>query len=225
MKQEYSRLIADVRRYLEQDRELEQVLLTTHQFSFTPAPMSEPLPICAPIFQQDIRVETKKPTVSDSIGMKGLKEVVGQIAPSLRVVEKVPSDEKAKKIAETWKEQQQIAEVTFLLLEEGPKERAFLQELAKAVNIALKPAKLLDGRRLEEEKKWDVFLKTSELKWIFVSSGLPQWPELLRYYKELPAVGRHFLGEKPLHFLAPISTYFKTPLLKHSLWQKLSSLL
>jgi hypothetical protein len=245
MKEEYGRLVADLRRYLEQEKESTPILLTAHPFS--PVKMNPP----------PDKFEEAKPTskerlcihrcdadefkvqdagaaesqflkdvqyISPSLSPKGLKGVIGQIAPGLRVVEKIPSDEKAKKIAETWKEQEQVAEITFLLLQEGVKERAFLQELVKAVNLVIKPAKLLDGRRLEEEKKWDLFLKTSELKWIFASSGLPQWPELLRYYREIPAAGSHFLGEKPLHFLAPISTYFKTPLLKRSLWQKLSSL-
>jgi hypothetical protein len=113
-----------------------------------------------------------------------------------------------------------------LFTKESQQEIHFLKNLAKAIDLYLAPAKIIDASRFEEEKKWDLFLKSPHLKLILASAPIiHQNKELQSYYKELPTTSQFFLNEIPLLLLTPFSSYFKTPMLKRSLWHKLCQIL
>lgn len=158
--------------------------------------------------------------------IKELEQIVRQAAPYLTVTPHIPDDSLAKKISSMWKEQNDVADAVILFFNESNQEIHFLKNLVKAIDISLVPAKLLDIRRLE--KKWDLFLDPARYKiklMIASTQTIHKCPELKRHYKEIPSTSQFFLGNIPLLLLSPFSSYFKTPLLKRSLWQKLCQIL
>src|SRR3990170_3982300 len=147
-----------------------------------------------------------------------IREILKKTAPNLRLCTHVPGDAQAKAISETWKEQFYLTEVAVLALGETGPQLQFLQNLSKAVDVNLRSSKVIDGVRLEKEKKWEIFLTQDSLKWVFCSPQIYQFPELMRFFKELPATKERFLNKKNLLLLNPIASYISNPALKTSLW-------
>jgi len=168
------------------------------------------------------KVETPPPLGSDTDLQ--IRAMLKKTAPNLRLCTHVPSDAQAKQISEGWKEQFYNINIAVLALGETGSQLQFLQNLTKAIDINIRPSKTIDGARLEKEKKWELFLAQESLKWIVCSPQIYQFPELMRFFKELPATKEFFLHNKKLLILHPISSYFSTPELKASLWQTIKNL-
>ncbi len=153
---------------------------------------------------------------------EALRELLAKVAPDFVMRETPPDDAHAQRIRNHWKEEVQAAPVVLLTFGENEKELRFFQNIARAVNQSLLPAKLVDGRRLEKEKKWDSFFDSSQLKWILLSQDqLRTGTDLLRHFRENPATAEKFLGRASLLLLAPPAAYFKNPELKRTLWETL----
>ena len=151
-----------------------------------------------------------------------LKELIGKIAPDFALKESPPDDTAAQRIRNRWKEQTEATAVVFLTFGESDKELQFYHNVARAVDLTLQPAKCLDGRRLEKEKKWDLFLESTQLKWVLVSQEqLKKGMDILRHFRENPATAEKFLGHASLLLIPPPAAYFKEPSLKRTLWETL----
>jgi len=144
----------------------------------------------------------------------------------LKIIHEIPDDSLAKELAEAWKNPSPQANVVLLFLKGDPKEQIFVENLVKAISLRLKSAKIVDAALMEKEKKWDQLLLNSELKWIMcyqkLLSSLPHLKSLYRYF---PTNNQHFLGDIPVFFLEPFSSYAQNPLLKKQLWEKLCQVL
>jgi hypothetical protein len=150
-----------------------------------------------------------------------IRTLLKKIAPHLPLIDKIPEDTQAKRIANAWQEPICQADIAVLLLGENRAEEQFLHNLAQGISRKLCPAQLIRGVDLEKEKKWDLFLQRSPLKWLICSPRLYQCPDLLRFYRENPATKTYFLEEKNLLLLSPIASYLNNPALKAPLWEKL----
>ncbi len=151
-----------------------------------------------------------------------LKELLAKIAPDFALKESPPDDTAAVRIRNRWKEQSEATAVILLTFTESDKELQFYQNVARAIDLTLQPAKCLDGRRLEKEKKWDLFLESAQLKWILVSQDqLKKGMDILRHFRENPATAEKFLGHASLLLIPPPAAYFKEPSLKRTLWETL----
>lgn len=151
-----------------------------------------------------------------------LRELLATVAPNFSLRETPPDDAGARAIRNHWKEEAQAAAVVLLSFGENEKELRFYQNITAAINQSLLPAKLVDGRRLEKEKKWDSFLASAQLQWILLPQDqLKKGMDLLRHFRENPATAEKFLGATPLFFLASPAVYFKQPELKRTLWETL----
>lgn len=253
-KHEFQKLIRDLRNVLEELGNKHTILASSsaNQFFFKP---SKPLlpkkvenkPEKIEVFQNikaplekevsktseqvtkkegvDLKLEPLSQVTTEPI--KELEQIVRQAVPYLTLKQNIPDDSLAKKISSMWKEQNDVADAVILFFNESNQEIHFLKNLVKAIDISLVPAKLLDIRRLE--KKWDLFLDDPgryKIKLMIASAQtIHKCPELKRHYKEIPSTSQFFLGNIPLLLLSPFSSYFKTPLLKRSLWQKLCQIL
>lgn len=151
-----------------------------------------------------------------------LRELLAKVAPNFILRETPPDDAHAQRIRNHWKEEVQAAAAVLLSFGESEKELRFYQNIAQAINQSLLPAKLVDGRRLEKEKKWDSFFASAQLKWVLLSQDqLKKGTDLLVHFRENPATGEKFLGRASLFLLAPPAAYFKQPELKRKLWETL----
>jgi hypothetical protein len=159
-----------------------------------------------------------------SQGPSPIKKALQRIVPTLKLVDQIPDDATAKRIATAWKEKIPDAEVVLLVCDSDPETLEFLKGLAKAIDKNLAKAKILLAERLEKEKRWDLFLEKNPLRLIIASSGMQKFPELIRFYRSIPANAQFFLDKTPLLVLSPVSIY-KSLEHKAQLWKTLNQML
>lgn len=146
-----------------------------------------------------------------------------KIAPNLKLTDKVLDDREAKKVSTSWKERITDADVVLLACQNDTKTVEFLKSLAKAIDKNLAKSKIVLAQRLEQEKRWDLFLQ-NPLRLIIASEGLQHCKELLRFYREFPAKGQLFLSAIPLLALSPSIVYSQLEN-KALLWKTLCQML
>ena len=185
-----------------------------------PAPIVKkiepPKPLPAPV-----AIEEEK-TIAPVFDASVLRHLLKSIAPELAILDEIPSDALAKKIAERWKTKNQSAPISVLSLNEEPKQKAILEEIAIALDVYFGGAKIVNAELIEKEKQWQAFLSVADLKMVVVCDyTLWQLTSLMQHYKETPATGTRVLGNTPVFLLPDLSLYLKDPLLKRSLWKAL----
>lgn len=134
-----------------------------------------------------------------------------------------PSDEKAKRIKDSWKERSLAPPIALLIGDQKDSERIFLGHIAAAIDTLIAPCRTVAATPLEQDKKWDIFLSSKELKHIIAPDSVLTG-NLITYLRE-PGEGKRFLGEKPLFLLPDLALYLKDPLLKKHLWSALCRVL
>ncbi|MDE3055266.1 MAG: hypothetical protein KGI80_01005 [Verrucomicrobiota bacterium] len=164
-------------------------------------------------------VEKLHPLSPPPMQIGRLKGIVQKVLPHLAIIEQIPSDAMAKKIANLWKAHALAAPISILFGEEPPQHQFFLKELASALTVYYGEATLVSAEALEKEKEWEHFLTTDSLRFILLShTTLWQLTGLRSFYKEMPGSGVRLLHKTPLFLLPDLSLYFKDPLLKQTLW-------
>jgi hypothetical protein len=155
-----------------------------------------------------------------------MKQLVTKILPEVTLTSSIPDDAAAKKMAHLYKEQHLTAKVLVLSFGETGPTLNFLQNVTKAIDSLLAPAKLIEMRKIERENSWDLTLNSPTLQ-LVLAPPFQAWKSisLSRFYRENPSSKSHFLKEIPLLMLQPTEAYLKNPDLKRELWKTLSSLL
>ena len=147
---------------------------------------------------------------------------MSKIAPQLAFLSEIPSDAKARQIAQRWKTKNQSAPISLLFLNEPLQQQRFLTNLASALDVIFGPARLINAEGIEKESQWEAFLSVPELKLVIICDyALWQMPHLLQFYREVPNQTQRFLLNKPLMLLPDLTLYLKDPQLKRSLWKAL----
>lgn len=149
-----------------------------------------------------------------------IKQIFKEHFSHYPILEEIPSDQQAKTIKNAWQIEQNIPPIIILSFNEQEKSRAFLHAIADAISRHLAPARVLSGPQIEKEKKWDLVLKSKELRLVIASDyGLYLLPELMKCYKEAPKQAKHYLYQTPLLLLSDLTLYLKEPQLKPLLWK------
>jgi hypothetical protein len=179
-------------------------------------PLPPPAP---PLPPKPKEMEAPKPVSHD---LSSVRTILSVVAPELAILNDIPSDAIARKIAERWKTKNQTAPISILLFQEPPEQRALLEQIAKALDVCFGPAKIVHAEKIEKEKQWEAFLSVTDLKMVITCDyTLWQLNHLMHFYKETPAQGTRMLGNVPVFLLPDLSLYLKDPLLKRSLWKAL----
>ena len=167
-------------------------------------------------------IEEEKLEPRPKLDFSGVRNVVSVVAPELVILNEIPSDAMAQKIAERWKTKNQTAPISVLSFQEPPEQRALLEGVVRALDVYFGPAKLVNAEGIEKDKQWEAFLSVADLKMVIVCDyTLWQLNGLMQFYKETPAQGSRMVGNTPLFLLPDLSLYLKDPLLKRSLWKAL----
>jgi hypothetical protein len=155
-----------------------------------------------------------------------MKQMVTKILPDVALAGAIPDDAVAKKLAHLYKEQHLTAKVLVLSFGETGPALQFLQNVTKAIDTHLAPAKLIEMRKIERENSWEITLSSSTLQ-LILAPPFTEWKSisLARFYRENPSSKTHFLHDTPLLLTQPIAAYLKNPDLKRELWKNLSTLL
>lgn len=147
-----------------------------------------------------------------------LKSLFKKVFPNVSILDEIPDDTMAKKIANRWKTKNQVAPISILYTHEN----ALLKQIVKAIDIYFGPANLINAEEIEKEKQWDAFLSSDALKLVIACDySLWQLHGLMTHYKEVPTLQTRTLKDIPLFLLPDLSLYLKDPLLKRSLWKAL----
>lgn len=194
-----------------------------------PVPVEKPLPKLdekktePPAAPKDFQAPRASP-----IPLTDVRKLFTALFPQFPVIDSIPSDAIAVKIAERWKTKNKTAPISILAFQEPPEQRALLEQIAKALDATFLSARLIEAEPIEKEKQWEAFLSVPDLKIVIVCDyTLWQMKHLMTLFKENPTQGNRTLGTIPLFLLPDLSLYLKDPLLKRSLWkalcQKISS--
>lgn len=224
-------LIADTLLYLEQQPRHARFFASHGEALPTaPAPsLREPVPMTAIPELPPVIIPEKAPKpISAPTPIRQTQHPIRQtllrIEPTLTLFDHPPPDTQAQHMASGWKEWMPGIQIVILMLHKTPSETVWMQALARAMQNKWGGVKILHALRLEQEKRWDLFFSKNELRLILLSAGsLDPYPELLKYYKSIPAQAIALLNEIPTLHLHPPSTY--TPEEKRLLWQKIDALL
>jgi hypothetical protein len=200
---------------------IDQVLIKTPS-SQQPPPvkMQDLVPTQAPLPS----LHVQPPAKGDSSDFLEIKKALLRIAPTIKLAEEVPDDTGARRIANAWKEKITDAQVILLACETDANTLEFLKNLGKAIDTKLAQVKILPAERLERENRWDLFLQKNQFRLIIASDGMQKLPELMRFYKAVPAQSQYYLDQTPLLPLSSASSY-KSLELKALLWKTLCHIL
>lgn len=159
-------------------------------------------------------------TPTTQFDKQGFWQLFHTIFPQVTLCDVIPSDARARKLKNAWKNEALIPPVVLLSFHEEDKQNRFLKNLAHAISLRLAPARVLSVAALEREKKWDSLLHSSQLRLVIACDyALYSQPGLMTYYREEPQLGKHFLHHTPLLLLSDLSLYLKQPPLKSLLWR------
>lgn len=155
-----------------------------------------------------------------------LRQTISQILPQIALTEHIPEDSYAKKISRSWENNWMQASVLIVSFENQKSSVDFLKNLSEAINQLLVPATWIDGTSIEKEKKWELILESSSLKFMILPP-LEIWKKtsLIKWYRENSHTEKSFLNNVPIFLMNNISSYLKNPQEKRLLWNTLNSLL
>lgn len=180
--------------------------------------------VIKPKEMKDTFISLDIPTSQPPIGYHTLLPLLKKVEPDLFLHDKIPSDHKAKRIKEAWKIKEITPDIPILI--HGTTNLVFLTNLAKAIEIRFASSRVIEVKQMEQEKKWDLFLSSPQVK-LIIAPDTTLWnsKELLAFYKENPQKGVRYLGKIPLLLLPDLSLYYKDPYLKRSLWNVICQML
>jgi len=182
-----------------------------------PSKVTQPSPPKEVEKKKKASLELHPPSLPSSATSNKMGSLLKTISPDLYIHETPIPDEKARRVKNAWSEKSRVPDIPILF--QGSNYRPFLDNLAKAISLCFAPSRVMDLATFEQEKKWDIFLESPQLKFILCPDHLIfSSKELLPFYKENPGQKTRFLGKIPLLLLPDLSLYFKDPYLKRSLW-------
>jgi hypothetical protein len=188
----------------------------------TPQPTNPTTSSQKPSSQEKTHFKLEPPPALSPEDFKDLRKTIQEKLPRLVLLDHTPDDTAAKKLANLWNQPKQMSRVLILSLNEPPKQRAFLDNLVKALQTHGVTAHIDNSLKTERDRQWESILRAPELQLVVASNvGFDRLTDLQRLYKHDTKSGVHYAGERPLLLLPDLSFYFKEPSLKASLWQNL----
>lgn len=136
-----------------------------------------------------------------------------KIAPHMKLLDTIPDDLQAQKMANAWCKQIEVVIIAGLASNE---ELLFLKDLARTIQDRLTTVKLISGAKLEKEKSWKSFFEKSTFKMLIIAQPAQKYTELMLCYQK----EKNQLASIPVIILHPIEIY-KQPDQKTALWKSL----
>lgn len=142
-----------------------------------------------------------------------------KLFPRRKLLTPPPDDTQAKNISNQWMQTNTAADILVLSYHYSPKEKEFVNNIAKAIDKYIAPTKVLFAQEVENLKQWEVFLQSKKLKFILSEEKVfHKFPLMMKFYTKEPKGDCHFLNNVPLLTIEPPSQYLSNPKLKSTLW-------
>ncbi len=153
----------------------------------------------------------------DPLELNQVKELVAILAPSLKIHD-TPPPCTAHKSLEASRQEKEISPIPIFITKKEAEHLPFLTNIALAISTYIAPSKVIDITPFE--KNYKQLLEMEEIQCIIAPDTLfLPGNKLLSFYKETPQRMLKKLGNKPLLLLTDLLLYYKSPLLKASLWK------
>jgi hypothetical protein len=177
---------------------------------------------CKPLHKEPFSLHP--PTLTHKDPLSDIKSSFSKLSSEILSKKPIPSDEKAKRIKNSWKEGLMPTDV--VIFSTGGEHQTFFQNVAKAIETHFFPCKVINPSDIEKKGDLDHFLASEDLKLILLSDTLLfSVKQLMSRYSEIQAQNKKFLAKVPLLVISDPSLYLKDPLLKRSLWNLLCQML
>jgi hypothetical protein len=205
------------------------LLVTAEEASF----FQRPSPPSKPSLPADPVPEPKKPPALVPAPLKELlhksdfsqiKKILLEMVPTIQLIDEIPADSSAKRVASAWTEKISNVDVILLACQKDADTLEFLKTLGKAIDQHLARAKILLAEKFEMENRWDLLVQKNTFRLVIASEGMLKLPKLMQFYKEFPARAQYFLDALPLLPLFPAALY-KSVEHKALLWKTLCQML
>lgn len=189
----------------------------------TPQPPKE-LPRVAPPDSQSKESFNLEPLPpASSRNLASIQKLIQEHAPEISILETL-EDSQAKQISLQRKKANLPLEVIILSFEEGAEEAIFLDNVAKAIDLCLAPAKVYSAQKIEQSQAWQQIFSAQELKLIITTDyGMYTLPGLMQHYRESPSKNQRYLGGIPILLLTHLKLYMQQPNLKQALWRAVTA--
>ena len=187
--------------------------------------IKDPLPSSsdAGIARQNNQMGFSREPPAEKIGFPDFREqwkLCKEIFPKWNLSEMIPCDKVGQKNKNAWMKKEEIPFFVILSFDDHEPSLRFLKNLSNAITLRLAPASVMSASLLEKNGGWEGLLNSPNLRLIIAGDyGIYCQPKLMRHYKEMPNLGRHFLNKTPLLLLSDPSLYLKEPQLKPLLWR------
>lgn len=185
-----------------------------------PAPVKAAATPATPIFTLE------NPSPVQLVDYADLRKILVEKLPHIPLLDHVPDDMEARNLANLWAQKRKSPQILLLSFDKTAKHQAFLDNIAKALEVHGFTAHVTNAMKLEYNNEWEEVLKSKELKLVVASSsGFYNLPCLQNFYREGTKQGHYYLGDSLLLLLSDISFYLKEPGLKSSLWRAVKELI
>lgn len=148
---------------------------------------------------------TPKPPNFDEV-----RKIIKEKLPHLSIVEAIPDDAEGRLQARLWEQKATEPGLIILSFQESPSELAFLNNIAKTLNIYGISSQVVAADTIDNDFKSVQFLMGS-------LESIEKMPNLQKHLKTSDE--KYFIGDVPLLLMSPASTYLIDPTLKASLWK------
>lgn len=142
-----------------------------------------------------------------------LRSTLEKIAPHMKLLDIIPNDFQAQKVANAWSKQ---TEVVIIAGPASNEELLFLKDLARTIQDRLTTVKMISGAKLEKEKSWKSFFEKSTFKMLIIACPAQKYTALMLCYQK----EEKRLASIPVVILYPMEVY-KQPDQKTALWESL----
>jgi len=165
-------------------------------------------------------------TTPAAVDFKDIRSIIQERFPQMAILNAIPDDSEAKKTSRAWEQPLKHVNVLIVSLDEAPKNRYFLANIAAALESYGVSTSITMASGREKSSDWETKLVSTELRLVLVTQHcLEALPELGKLYREEAKQARCYLGKTPLLLMSDIGFYLKEPQLKSSLWNALKELL
>ena len=197
--------------------------------SFVPSPSGPLAKLSEPSINKAAHVsffpiaDSEKPAKTDSLLLfRSLRALIHKSCPTLRLTDKIPSDEEAIQRKTAWKRRDFDVEIVLLSFTKDPREKTLIENIGKAICTLNKRCQTVDALNLEKEKSWHSFLELPSLSFV-IAPPLDTWQTpLLKTHTQLqPNAGKAYLGRAEILFVPSFKQILLDASLKPKLWRTL----
>ncbi len=230
-KQHFLELLQDTKQLLLEQKRHRPFLFTKLPFAKSSPSIAKPkvilpaLPQAAPVVAKiekapEPEIVLPPPKEERAVPFESLRKSIEKSCSHIRLKDSSPHDEEAVQRKNAWKRREHDVEILLFCMTSDAKQKALLENIAKAIALLGKQTQVIDVSLHEKENSWKTFFDLPKLSFI-LAPPLETWrAPLLKSHITISSGIANFSKAK-VFFLPPLEKLLADPMLKPQLWQTL----